>query len=266
MDPIITVSSAQIDAWILAYMFPMARILAVVATAPIFNNVALNARARLVCGLAIALALAPVLPPIPQMPADSWQAFFVLMQEMLIGSLIGFSIRVVFAAIDVAGELAGMQMGLSFAILYDPQTAGQTPVITNFLTLIAMLVFLASNGHLLIISLLAESYELLPISATPFAADSLRTVVASGTILFSLGLMMAMPIIAALLITNIGLGILTRVAPTLNLFAVGFVVTLVSGFVILSLSMPYIGAAFERLFELCFLNLNHFLQAARMPH
>lgn len=259
----LTVTSAQLDAWILAYMFPMARILAVMATAPIFNNVALNARSRLICGLAIALALAPALPPIPQMPADSWQALFTLMQEMLIGSLIGFSIRIVFAAIDIAGELAGMQMGLSFAILYDPQTAGQTPVITNFFTLIAMLVFLASNGHLLIISLLAESYTLLPITTSPFAASSLRTVVASGSILFSLGLMMAMPIIAALLIANIGLGVLTRVAPTLNLFAVGFVVTLISGFIVLSLTLPYIGAAFEKLFELCFLNLSHFLQAAR---
>lgn len=263
MDPIITVTSAQIDAWILAYMFPMARILAVVATAPIFNNVALNARARLICGLAIAIALAPALPPIPQMPADSWQAFFVLMREMLIGSLIGFSLRVVFAAIDVAGELAGMQMGLSFAILYDPQTAGQTPVITNFLTLITMLIFLASNGHLLIISLLAESYALLPISTTPFAADSLRTVVASGATLFSLGLMLAMPIVAALLIANIGLGVLTRVAPTLNLFAVGFIVTLIAGFIVMSLCLPYLGVALERLFELCFLNLSHFLQAAR---
>jgi flagellar biosynthesis protein FliR len=259
----LTVTSAQLDAWILAYMFPMARILAVMATAPIFNNVALNARSRLICGLAIALALAPALPPIPQMPADSWQALFTLMQEMLIGSLIGFSIRIVFAAIDIAGELAGMQMGLSFAILYDPQTAGQTPVITNFFTLIAMLVFLASNGHLLIISLLAESYTLLPITTSPFAASSLRTVVASGSILFSLGLMMAMPIIAALLIANIGLGVLTRVAPTLNLFAVGFVVTLIAGFILLSLTLPYMGAAFEKLFELCFLNLSHFLQAAR---
>jgi flagellar biosynthetic protein FliR len=259
----LTVTSAQLDAWILAYMFPMARILAVMATAPIFNNVALNARGRLICGLAIALALAPALPPIPQMPADSWQALFTLMQEMLIGSLIGFSIRIVFAAIDIAGELAGMQMGLSFAILYDPQTAGQTPVITNFFTLIAMLVFLASNGHLLIISLLAESYTLLPITTSPFAASSLRTVVASGSILFSLGLMMAMPIIAALLIANIGLGVLTRVAPTLNLFAVGFVVTLIAGFILLSLTLPYMGAAFEKLFELCFLNLSHFLQAAR---
>jgi flagellar biosynthesis protein FliR len=259
----LTVTSAQLDAWILTFMFPMARILAVMATAPIFNNVALNARSRLICGLAIALALAPALPSIPRMPADSWQAMAVLLQEVLIGTLIGFSIRVVFAAIDVAGELAGMQMGLSFAILYDPQTAGQTPVITNFLTLITMLIFLASNGHLLIISLLAESYELLPISPAPFAAGSLRTVVASGSALFSLGLMMAMPIVAALLIANIGLGVLTRVAPTLNLFAIGFVVTLISGFIVLALTLPYIGVALEKVFELCFLNLHHFLQAAR---
>lgn len=259
----ITITSAQLDAWILAYMFPMARILGVMATAPVFNNDAMNMRARLICGLAIAMALAPVLPPMPRMPADSWQAGAILVQETLIGTLMGFSLRIVFAAIDIAGELTGMQMGLSFAVLYDPQTAGQTPVITNFFALITTLIFLASNGHLLIIQLLAESYELLPVSGIPFAADSLRTVVASASTLFSLGLMMSMPIIAALLIANIGLGVLTRVAPTLNLFAVGFVVTLMSGFVVLALSMPYIGVALEKLFELCFLNLHHFLMAAR---
>lgn len=259
----LTITSAQLDAWILAYMFPLARILGVVSTAPIFNNDAMNRRTKLMCGLAIAIALAPALPPMPSMPAGSWQALGVLIREALLGTLMGFSLRLIFAAIDTAGELTGLQMGLSFAVLYDPQTAGQTPVITNFVALLTTLIFLASNGHLLIIQLLAESYDLLPVSPTPFAANSLSVLVASASTLFSLGLLMAMPIVAALLIANIGLGVLTRVAPTLNIFAVGFVVTLVSGFVILSLSLPYIGAALERLFELCFLNLGHFLQAAR---
>jgi flagellar biosynthetic protein FliR len=259
----LSVTSAQLDVWILAYMFPMARILGVMATAPVFNNDGMNMQTRLICGLAIAIALAPVLPAMPSMPADSWQALFVLIQESLIGTLMGFSIRIVFAAIDIAGDLTGMQMGLSFAVLYDPQTAGQTSVVTNFFALITTLIFLASNGHLLIIQLLVESYDLLPVATTPFAADSLRTLVASGSALFSLGLMIAMPIIAALLIANIGLGVLTRVAPTLNLFAIGFVVTLIAGFLMLTLALPYIGVALEKLFELCFLNLSHFLQAAR---
>lgn len=260
----LTVTSAQLDAWILAFMFPLARILGLVATAPIFSNDVMSRHTRLMCGLAVAMALAPALPPLPAMPAGSWLALGVLVREALLGILMGFSLRLVFAAIDTAGELTGMQMGLSFAVLYDPQTAGQTPVITNFFALITTLIFLASNGHLLILQLLAESYELLPVSATPFAADSLRTLVASASILFTLGLLMAMPIIAALLIANIGLGVLTRVAPTLNIFAVGFVVTLISGFLILALSLPYLGVALQKLFELCFLNLGHFLQAAKV--
>lgn len=260
----LTVTSAQLDAWILAFMFPLARILGLVATAPIFSNDVMSRHTRLMCGLAVAMALAPALPPLPAMPAGSWLALGVLVREALLGILMGFSLRLVFAAIDTAGELTGMQMGLSFAVLYDPQTAGQTPVITNFFALITTLIFLASNGHLLILQLLAESYELLPVSAAPFAADSLRTLVASASILFTLGLLMSMPIIAALLIANIGLGVLTRVAPTLNIFAVGFVVTLTAGFLILALSLPYLGVALQKLFELCFLNLDHFLQAAKV--
>lgn len=245
-------------------MFPLARILGVLSSAPVFNNAALNRRARLMLGLAITLALAPALPPMPTVPAGSLITLTILGQEALIGYLIGFSLRVVFAAIDVAGELIGLQMGLSFAVLYDPQTAGQTPVVTNFIALMTTLIFLASNGHLLIIALLAESFTLLPVSATPFVADSLRTVVASGAALFSFGLLLALPIIAALLIANIGLGVLSRVAPQLNLFAIGFVITITAGFVMLTLSLPFIGAALERLFELCFMNMGHFLQAARV--
>ncbi|HTH94225.1 MAG TPA: flagellar biosynthetic protein FliR [Rhodocyclaceae bacterium] len=259
----ITLTSAQLDAWILAFMFPLARILGVLALAPVFSNNGVNRTARLVCGLAITMALAPVLPPMPAMAAYSWQAIAILIREVMIGTLMGLSLSLAFAAINIAGDLISLQMGLSFAVLYDPQTQGQTPVITNLFTLLTILIFLASNGHLLILSLLARSFDFLPVSALPFAVDSLRTLVGSAATLFSLGLLLALPLIAALLIANIGLGILTRVAPTLNLFAIGFVVTLSAGFIMLSLSLPYMGIALDKLFDLCFRNLDVFLRAAR---
>ena len=258
----ISVSSAQLDAWLAAFMFPLARILGLLAMAPVFNNAGLPTRIRLLIGLAIAFALAPALPPMPAIPAGSWLGLTVLAQQTLIGVLIGFTLRIVFSAVDIAGELIGLQMGLSFAIFYDPQNAGQTPVLSEFLGLLTTLMFLAMNGHLLALSVLAESFQLLPVSATPFSAQSFHAVVSSAATVFAAGLLLSLPLIAALLITNIAMGVLSRVAPQLNLFAVGFPVTMIAGFTVLMISMPYFGAALERLFDQGFVALRTVTQAA----
>jgi flagellar biosynthetic protein FliR len=158
--------------------------------------------------------------------------------------------------------MIGLQMGLSFAVFYDPQNAGQSAVLSEFLGLLATLIFLAMNGHLLALSVLAESFHLLPIGTTPIAAQSLAAVVSWAAVLFSAGVLLSLPIVAALLIANIAMGVLSRVAPQLNLFAVGFPVTIVSGFVVLTISLPYFGAALERLFDQSFVALRGIMQAA----
>jgi flagellar biosynthetic protein FliR len=206
------------------------------------------ARLRLVAGLAIAMALAPALPPPPPITAGSWLGLTVIVEQLLIGSMMGFALRIAFAAIDVAGELIGLQMGLSFATFFDPVAGGQTPVMTQFLGLLTALFFLAMNGHLLAIYLVAESFTVLPISSLPFHAVSLAALVKAASMMFSLGVLLALPLITALLVTNLALGVLSRVAPALNLFAVGFPVTMALGFLVLLLCLPYIGAAMEPVF------------------
>ncbi|MDP2808790.1 MAG: flagellar biosynthetic protein FliR [Rhodocyclaceae bacterium] len=258
----ISFTSAQLDAWLAAFVFPMARILGLMATAPVFNNAALPMRIRLAIGLAITLALAPALPPMPALPAGSWIGLSVLVQQSLIGLLLGFTLRLAFIAVDVAGELIGLQMGLSFAVFYDPQSSGQTPVITEFLGLLATLLFLAMNGHLLALSALAESFALLPVVTTPFAVKGLSVVMAWAGTLFATGVLLSLPLVAALLIANIAMGVLARVAPQMNLFAVGFPVTITAGFAVLMLTMPYFGAALERLFDQSFAALRSVVQAA----
>lgn len=258
----ISFTSAQLDAWLTAFLFPMARVFGMLASAPIFSNRAQPARIRLVFGLVITLALVPVLPPMPAVAPGSWIGLAVLAQQMLIGLLLGFTLRVAFAAIDVTGELIGMQMGLSFAVLYDPQHGGQTPVLAEFLGLFVMLVFLAMNGHLLVLATLAESFKLLPVSATPFAAAGFASLLAWAGTLFATGLLLALPLIAALLIANLGMGVLARVAPQLNIFAVGFPVTLLAGLFVLMFSIPYFGAALERLFDGAFRAMGQIMRAA----
>jgi flagellar biosynthetic protein FliR len=261
----ISISSAQLDTWLALFIFPLSRILGLLATAPVFNNAALPARMRLIAGLAITMALAPALPPLPALPASSWLGLVVLGQQILIGVLLGFALRIAFAAVDVAGELIGLQMGLSFATFFDPTSGGQTPVVAEFLGLLTALVFLAMNGHLLALSVLAESFTLLPISTTPIHAAAFSSLLAWSATLFSTGVLLALPLITALLIANIALGVLARIAQQLNLFAVGFPVTLALGFLVLLLTLPYVGAAMEGLFTRGFQAMGTVMRAAAGP-
>lgn len=261
----LTVTSAQLDAWLAAFLFPLARIMGLLGSAPFFANAAQPRRIRLVAGLVITIALVPALPQAPPISPGSWTGIAVLAQQILIGLLLGFSLRIAFTAIDLAGELIGMQMGLSFAVFYDPQNAGQTPVLAEFLSLLTTLIFLAMNGHLLTLSVLAESFHLLPVAVSPIASGSLGAILAWSSTLFASGLLLALPLITALLIANLAMGVLARVAPQLNIFAVGFPVTLLSGFVVLMFSIPYFGAAMERLFDGAFRTMAQLLRAAGGP-
>ena len=245
----ISVTDAQLEAWIAAFLFPLARILGLIASAPVFNNASLPMRIRLALGLAVTLALAPALPPLPPIAPASWAGLAILLQQGLIGIALGFTLRVVFAGIDLAGEMIGLQMGLGFAVFYDPQNATQMPIVAELAGLLALLIFLALNGHLMTLALLAESFTTLPIGPAPFPAAGWETLLRWSSAIFSIGVMLALPLISALLVANIALGVLTKVAPTLNLFAVGFPVTLMAGFAVLALSMPYFAPALEGLFE-----------------
>tara|TARA_R110002049_G_scaffold110222_1_gene259287 strand:- start:3705 stop:4484 length:780 start_codon:yes stop_codon:yes gene_type:complete len=254
------VTAAQLDAWLAAFMFPIARLLGLFASAPLWSNRGIPIRVRLAAGLAIALAVLPALPDMPPVPTDSWDALGLLMHQVLIGVAIGFMMRLMFAAVDVAGEMIGLQMGLSFAIFFSPTTGGQTSVIAEFLGLLALLVFLALDGHLMLVGALVKSFEWLPVGAAT-AREGWMTIVRHAALMFAAGVMMAMPMVATLLIANIALGILTRAAPQLNLFAVGFPVTLTVGFLVLFLSLNVIGPALHRLFERGFEGIDALLRA-----
>ncbi len=245
----ISVTSAQLDAWLAALMFPLARLLGLFASAPVFANRGAPARVRLGIAFGIAIALLPVMPPMPAIPAASGIAVVVLAQQIFIGIAIGFVMRIVFAAVDMAGALIGMQMGLSFAVFFNPNAGGQTAVMSDFFALLATLLFLSINGHLLMIDVLVKSFDWLPVSTATVNADGWSYIARAGTTIFSTGLLLSLPVMAMLLVTNIALGILTRAAPQLNLFAIGFPVTLTIGFIGVALMMSAFSPVLQRIFE-----------------
>jgi flagellar biosynthetic protein FliR len=245
----ISLTTAEINAWIVAFFFPLARILALVTSAPPFNNQGLNTQARLILGLALAFALAPALPPSVAIDPASGPGLLLLALQVLIGLTMGFAMRLVFSAIDLAGTMISNQMGLGFATAYDPQSAAQTAVISEFLGMLALLVFLAINGHLMVIATLGESFALLPISADIIANASWLNIANAGGVIFSSGVLLSLPVVVALLIANIALGVLGRVAPQLNLMAIGFPITIVLGFSALIVSLSYLASPLQQLFE-----------------
>jgi flagellar biosynthetic protein FliR len=244
----ISVTSTQLDLWLAALVFPLTRILGLIAAAPLFSNQALPLRVRVALGMVLAIAVVPALPPAQGLVAGSWMGVLALLREAFIGISIGFMMRIVFACVDVAGELVGLQMGLSFATFFDPENAAQTSVLAEFMGLISSLLFLALDGHLMLIRVLVESFQWLPVGGTT-ELKGWGYVAHYGITLFAAGFMIAMPLVAALLITNIALGVLTRAAPQLNLFAVGFPVTLSAGFITLFLSLQTFGPVMRTLYE-----------------
>lgn len=259
----LSVTSAQLEGWLALLAYPMARILGFLGAAPVFGNNAVPRRIKLMVGLAVTLGLMPVVPSVPQAALDSWAGLLLIVQQTLIGIAMGLVLRVVFAALDLMGEIISLQMGLSFATFFDPIAGGQTAVVGEFLTLLATLVLLSLNGHLLMLDALARSFEWLPVSATLPHRGGWMILVRFGASIFASGLLMALPVVTALLITNIALGVLTRAAPQLNLFAIGFPITLTVGFGVLLLTLGHLAPLLQHFYDVGFATLADLLRALR---
>lgn len=245
----LTLTSVEINAWIAGLLWPLSRILGLIAAAPLFGNAGVPARVKVLLGVFLAIVIAPLVPALPAADPTSWAGLLILAKEMIIGVAMGFAMRIVFAAVEYAGEVASQTMGLGFAMFFDPSTRGRSSAISQFMALVATMAFLAVNGHLVVLEVLAESFITMPITETPFSSNAALELVRWGARIFSAGLQLAMPIIAALLITQVALGILTRAAPQLNIFGIGFPITLGVGFLTLSLALPYLGAPIVNLFN-----------------
>lgn len=251
----ISYSFAEIEAFAGLFLWPLVRILALFSVAPVLGNRAIPARARIGLAVLIAAAVAPALPAPPPGTLSSAAAIPMLLQQILVGVAIGFSARVAFAAIELAGDLIGLQMGLSFAGFVDPQHSGATPLLGSVMVTLASLVFVAIDGHLALIASLIDSFRAVPVGTEFAAILRWERLVALGTNLFANGLHMALPVLATLLSINIAMGVMARAAPQLNLFSVGFPITLLTGLGLLWLMLPAIGTPLRAALEASLLAL-----------
>jgi flagellar biosynthesis protein FliR len=239
-----TLTTGQIEAWLAAWLWPFLRIGACMMVAPVFGARFVPARFRIVLAAAITLIVAPLLPPPPDVSPFSGTGVLITMQQLIIGIAVGFVLQIVFDALAMGGQLLANTMGLSFAFNVDPLRGTGTPVLGQFYTLIATLTFLALNGHIAIIQALVDGFGTMPVGTSGLGASALSDIALYGSQLFRGALMVALPGLTALLIVNLAFGVVSRAAPSLNLFAIGFPVTLIGGLLIVTAGLPTVQSGF----------------------
>lgn len=246
------ITPAQLDVWLLQFLLPFARIAGLLMVAPIFGMRVMPARLRLMLALLITVLLMPQLPVPPMMApfkADWWLS---VLQQVGLGIVMGFVLQLVFEAVMMGGELISSGMGLSFAQMADPVRGGSSPVVGQFLRVLALLIFLSLHGHLTVLELLAQSFHTLPVGPRGLSPERLEQLALFGSHIFAGGLRIALPMLVALLTVNLAFGVMSRAAPSLNLMAVGFPAALIAGLLLLWFTLETLLPVFGGLLQLGF--------------
>ena len=246
----ISLSESQIMAWLVPVLWPFIRVLALFSSMPVLGQRNVPIRVRIALSFFIALGVAGTVPPgTGNVPLDSPAAILLIVQQVLIGLSLGFAVRIIFTAIEFAGEIIGLQMGLNFAGFFDPATAQQATATSSFFSTMVAFLFIAMNGHLLVIEAVVQSLVAFPVSPEPFAFLHAVRPETWGAEIFRLGLWIALPLIAMLLFVNMMLGIIARVAPQISVFSIGFPVTLGVGLVGVMFTLPLLQGPFTAALE-----------------
>jgi flagellar biosynthetic protein FliR len=218
------------------FVMVLVRVAAVLSAIPVVGGLSIPNLIKVWLAVAVALALVPVVAPTAA-SLDPWSMGVGLAGEAAIGLAIGLAVRIIFAAVDVGAELAGLQMGFGVAMVFDPASGRQVSLIGQLYGVLTMLVFFAINGHHVVLYALAESFRLVPsLGFYPSAGmmDGLMRLTAG---MFSTGLQIALPVVAALLLANAALGILGRVVPQMNVLLMSFPVTMGVGLLVVGASL-----------------------------
>ena len=226
-----------------AFIWPMLRISALLLAAPVFSLTALTVRIRVLLALALSVMVYPLFTW-PDIDPLSPAGLLEICNQLVIGVFMGLALQIVTAAVVVAGQTISNSMGLSMASLIDPNL-GNVPVVAQFLLILSTLIFVSLGGHAMLLALILESFATLPVGSSLFGPQAYAQLVSWSSMIFLGALLTALPVMVTLLFISIGLGVVTRAAPSLNIFSVGLPATIVVGFVVLLLSLANIGSRIQ---------------------
>lgn len=249
-------SILDVGTWMEGFILVFLRISALFVAAPFFGATSVTVRIRLVLAGLISMLILPSIPSLEGFDLTSGAGLLAVVQQIFLGVAMGFILQMVFSGLILAGQVMAMTMGLGFATSFDPQNGVSVPVVSQFYVIFGTLIFLALDLHLHLIGYLALSFELLPVTGAVVSPDSFMLVANWATHMFTGALLLALPTLAAILLINVAFGVMTRAAPQLNIFAVGFPVTIAGGFIFMMLTLPSLLPLLTRLFEQAFEAMN----------
>ncbi|HLI19295.1 MAG TPA: flagellar biosynthetic protein FliR [Rhodanobacteraceae bacterium] len=238
---------SQLQSLVAGLMWPLARVSGLLLTAPVLGANSIPPRVKIGLALLLALVLVPLAPSPGAVDPLSIAALVTVMQQLVVGAAIGFALKLAFEALSFAGDLVASTMGLGFAQVVDPQQGHGAPALGQFYVLLATLIFLALNGHLELIALLATGMHHASWQAAMPGGNQLWNLLEFASHLFTGAVLVALPALASLLVVNFGFGAISRAAPSMNLFSIGFPITICLGFVVVWLSLRTLPGAFDAL-------------------
>lgn len=240
-------TEAQISQWLAGFMWPLLRIGSMMMAAPIFSTRQIPVRFRLLLAVLVTLLVQPVLPDVPLVAVFSPDALLIAIQQIAIGVALGFLMQMAFQALIFGGQVMAYSMGLGFANMMDPTNGVQVPVVSQFWLILAMLAFVMMNGHLILLSAVVDTFTVLPVATDGLTRAGVWELLAWASRMFAAGVLMALPVIISLLLINVGMGVVSRAAPQLNIFAIGFPITLMMGFLLIWMTLPQVMTGFGSL-------------------
>lgn len=241
------ISAELVGAWVGSIVWPFIRISAMLLGNPVFGSRSVPLRVRIVLTAALTIMVTPLVGSIEPVDPISMQGLWISLNEILIGLAMGFALALVFSVFIMAGEQMANAMGLGFASMVDPLNGANVPIVSQFLQLIAFLLFFAISGHTLVIELMVSSFDLMPVSESVVSLAAIRALTAWASQMFVGAALLSVPVVVMLLLVYVALGVMTRAAPQMNIFSVGFPLTILSGYVMIMLIMPTMELHFSAL-------------------
>jgi len=248
--PVITYG--QIEGWIGAAFWPFVRIGACLMVAPLFSASYVPPRIRIVLALALTALVLPVIPHPVGLTLLSADGVVTTAQQIVVGLAMGFVVQLMFDALTFGGQMLANGMGLGFALDIDPLRGVQTPALGQFYVLLGSLTFLALDGHIALIQTLVDSFRGLPVGPAGLSPQALHALANWGSQLFLGATRVALAGMTALVVINLGFGVISRAAPAMNLFGVGFPITLAFGLVVVLLGLPTLQSGLTEMLDAAF--------------
>jgi len=225
---------------VLAFALTLARIAPLFLLAPVFSGRQVPARARGVCAVALAVGLAPLAARGAPVPVDPWTLGGLLVKELLVGTAFAYAVAAVMAAVTMAGSYLDTLVGFSFGGIVDPVTGNQSTLLSQLYSLVAVMVFIAIGGDAWLIEGLARTYDLVPMADAPALGSMVEGVQRAFVGIAGASIEVCAPLLLALVLTDAAFGVVSRVMPQLNVFAVGFPAKVAVGLLLIGVSLPFV--------------------------